>query len=1079
MKNNPEEIGTTYPPRGDVEVLSPLHDEIKEDLFFSNSDGRKRIVKKGVLEQITLEMTEKKIFNISLKKNDLPDISNPDLVIEIIELLNENPNARETDFSKGLKPFNRSISLSKKWGLLDEHKSLTNNGRAFLCIKSKIGRYRFLSIQLQKSPVSKAMVEWSNDQILSVKHSKVTKPFLRSKFPRMKRENLIRRANILSKLISDLTPHHPLNNIPVLDEYNTELNDNKIISEPYFETNIIDLIDKLKDGTKILRITTGFMSAQGYDMVARNLVNTNIKILLGKEDFRGRKTLSNPLDSFYDSINNGIQSRSKKGAHRRLYNELIEGSVRVRDVESKMLEYLHGKGYFGDNRWALPSSANLSRAGLERNVETGLATNDSEHVSYFREKFEGYWEVAEDITVELIEKIVESWIFEKPVNPYHAYLRGLIEIYGNLALKNIGKKYELASFQKMIVGSTIRSLMDRNAALLISPTGTGKTVMGCYIMAAMKKRFDKIIVLIPSMELEHKWKSDSLSFGMHPMVITHRKLQTELVDFRESKVGIDLEMYIDENTLIIIDEVHKFRTIGTSGHTVLNNILSGQYNGSKPGVLLLTATPIGTGFENLKSLYDLMNLEESPNSLGDLAELPAFVNVTLPFIMERFGELDKDGNTCLSFGDKNMYYATREQMIAPYNDQNDEIYDMIMDLDFKERREENSLDSFGIGIEPATIDHQNFNRIGLAQAVNSSKNAAVERVKTLIENINERRYINEEKTKGQLFELKDIIERERNDDIYDLALRLLKLNDCKTIVNVVSTKTRKYLTERLKKDLGKNVVEYIGSTVQKKLIREEFAPKANGKKIPKRQQIDILIASSGASEGHDLQDAELILNYDSWWTPLMLQQRMGRLDRPTDKPRKFKVINLVNRNIKLTELVSMDDKLRARSEKLKGIIADGAYEPNEIRDWGKADNKELGIITLTEDINEQGIELITTSRHIADLADASQKDMMLANKLCSGFVSSSAGDLHGTFVMIKNKNDIYTGFLHDDMMISYAPGDQNYEKLLSYIRSDKNTSSIECPENHLDKVEILVRKICEKHSLSEGDIKTIFSISKV
>ncbi len=102
--------------------------------------------------------------------------------------------------------------------------------------------------------------------------------------------------------------------------------------DPHFENSIIDVIDRNKKGTQLLRISTGFMSAQGYDLVAKNLENTEIKILLGKDDERGRKILTNPLNSFGDSVINGIPSLSKKGAHRRLYRELVEGSCRIKKV---------------------------------------------------------------------------------------------------------------------------------------------------------------------------------------------------------------------------------------------------------------------------------------------------------------------------------------------------------------------------------------------------------------------------------------------------------------------------------------------------------------------------------------------------------------------------------------------------------------------------------------------------------------------------------------------------------------------------------------------------------------------------
>ena len=172
----------------------------------------------------------------------------------------------------------------------------------------------------------------------------------------------------------------------------------------------------------------------------------------------------------------------------------------------------------------------------------------------------------------------------------------------------------------------------------------------------------------------------------------------------------------------------------------------------------------------------------------------------------------------------------------------------------------------------------------------------------------------------------------------------------------------------------------------------------------------------------------------------------------------------------------MDEKLRARANQLKGIIADGSYEAIEVRDWDSKTSRELGIITV-DDLEETGIEMITTSRHIEDLADATDLDIRAARNLPLGFITASKGDNTGTFVMLKVKSEIYTGFLHEDNMISFAPGDQNYEKLLGYIRVEKNDLGVEVPEEHLKSVEKLVTSICKKHRLLESDVKLIFSSS--
>lgn len=56
-----------------------------------------------------------------------------------------------------------------------------------------------------------------------------------------------------------------------------------------------------------------------------------------------------------------------------------------------------------------------------------------------------------------------------------------------------------------------------------------------------------------------------------------------------------------------------------------------------------------------------------------------------------------------------------------------------------------------------------------------------------------------------------------------------------------------------------------------------FAPKSNNYET--EDEIDILISTDVLSEGLNLQDANVVINYDLHWTPIKLIQRIGRIDR--------------------------------------------------------------------------------------------------------------------------------------------------------------------------------------------------------
>ena len=64
------------------------------------------------------------------------------------------------------------------------------------------------------------------------------------------------------------------------------------------------------------------------------------------------------------------------------------------------------------------------------------------------------------------------------------------------------------------------------------------------------------------------------------------------------------------------------------------------------------------------------------------------------------------------------------------------------------------------------------------------------------------------------------------------------------------------------------------------------------KNYPKIQHpIDLLIATDALSEGQNLQDADMVINYDIHWNPVRVIQRMGRIDRLGSPNKKIFGIN--------------------------------------------------------------------------------------------------------------------------------------------------------------------------------------------
>lgn len=103
----------------------------------------------------------------------------------------------------------------------------------------------------------------------------------------------------------------------------------------------------------------------------------------------------------------------------------------------------------------------------------------------------------------------------------------------------------------------------------------------------------------------------------------------------------------------------------------------------------------------------------------------------------------------------------------------------------------------------------------------------------------------------------------------------------KVLVFTQFADTVRYLTDQLK---ARGVTALEGATGQSAHPTElawRFSPVSNGKRdrIGPESELRVLVATDVLSEGQNLQDASIIVNYDLPWAIIRLVQRAGRVDR--------------------------------------------------------------------------------------------------------------------------------------------------------------------------------------------------------
>ena len=135
--------------------------------------------------------------------------------------------------------------------------------------------------------------------------------------------------------------------------------------------------------------------------------------------------------------------------------------------------------------------------------------------------------------------------------------------------------------------------------------------------------------------------------------------------------------------------------------------------------------------------------------------------------------------------------------------------------------------------------------------------------------------------------------------------------------------TTEYLFDNLSKEFPQ-VAEVDSTTKNRRSIMGRFAPVANRYQMKKGEEpISILITTDVLSEGQNLQDCSIVINYDLHWNPVRLIQRIGRIDRLASEHETVWAYNFLPET-GLEKELGLHEKLRRRIQEIHDTIGEDA-----------------------------------------------------------------------------------------------------------------------------------------------------------
>ena len=295
----------------------------------------------------------------------------------------------------------------------------------------------------------------------------------------------------------------------------------------------------------------------------------------------------------------------------------------------------------------------------------------------------------------------------------------------------------------------------------------------------------------------------------------------------------------------------------------------------------------------------------------------------------------------------------------------------------------------------------------------------------------------------------------------------------KVIVFTQFSDTAHYVYRQLKRRGIPQVGCATGGSKNPTDIVERFSPKSNDKDYPNTEQYRVLIATDVLSEGQNLQDAHVIVNFDLPWAIIRLIQRAGRVDRIGQEANEIYCYSFFPAD-DVEKIIRLRSRLNARINENAHIVGSDEvfFEGNEqnLRDMF---NEKSGSL---DDEDDNDVDLSSQAYQIwKNATDADPKLKKLIPTLSNVVYSTKTaedGQQGGVITYAKTYNDfdVLTWLDADGNVVS-----QSQKRILNALACDADTPALPPHANHHELVAKAVESINNETTSVGGVLGNRFS----
>ena len=318
-------------------------------------------------------------------------------------------------------------------------------------------------------------------------------------------------------------------------------------------------------------------------------------------------------------------------------------------------------------------------------------------------------------------------------------------------------------------------------------------------------------------------------------------------------------------------------------------------------------------------------------------------------------------------------------------------------------------------------------------------------------------------TDQKLNELEDLLSDKHKED--------------KVVVFTQYSDTANYVYYQLKKRGFKHIEKVTGSTKNPTDVVDRFSPTSNKADVSTENELRVLIATDVLSEGQNLQDSHVIVNYDLPWAIMRLIQRAGRVDRIDQSSEQIYCYSFFPAD-KVENIIRLRTRLNDRINENAGIVGSDEvfFEGNEqnLRDMY---NEKSG--SLDEDEDDVDVDLGSQAFQIWKNATDANPDLKriipeIPNIAYSTKKTNSViEDGVITYARTYNDFDVLTWYNTKGDIVS-----QSQKRILQAMACSISEPCLPAQENHFSLVEKAVKGIKNENTNVGGILGSRFSTKR-